>query len=343
MRNLGSGVASVMIENMTRERRRIPTGKQPIQELTIGDSKTTDLQGGWVPFARELLDGFQGLRVTAVNNYAVAGDNAEAQLAKLQALGIPAGTNVAVIDIGTNDVQGNASAENTLYSLNLMVNLLQAAGITPIICIFDLWYATDLAQGLGDSANPTRNYGKGARTRQAIRNYALTKGCPVVDLPQRSGPVLPSLIGTDADTYLRDVIHPTDAWYRLKAHAIATKIAETYLPEMTIRVEEFPLPVYSPGGPLSRLQNGWTPDQTLTYTVSEDGMVSLGGALNGSTSDVILYKLPKNLLPKFRKKFYGQSNTGQGLIVLLDDGSMYIFSLGSATQIYLDGISYKFA
>lgn len=342
-RNLGSGVASVMIENMTRERRRIPAGKQPIQLLTIGDSKTADLQGGWVPFARELLDGFRGVRVTAVSNYAVGGDNAEAQLAKLQALGIPAGTNVAVIDIGTNDVQGNASAENTLYSLNLMVNLLQAAGLTPIICIFDLWYATDLAQGLGDPANPTRNYGKGARTRQAIRNYALTKGCPVVDLPQRSGPVLPSLIATDADPYLRDAIHPTPAWYRLKAHAIATKIAETYLPEMTMRVPEFPLPIATPAGPTARIQNGWVPDQVLTYTVSEDGWVRLGGALDpGTKTDgTVILTLPANLRPKNRVLIPCAGNAYTGTIVVLTDGSVLVVGVGGSSRLYLDNISFS--
>ena len=330
------------ISYMTRTRRAKPVGKAGMTLLAIGDSKTADIQGGWLQYCREALDGSCGVRVLNVVNNAVAGDNSLAQYNKLNTTGTQ-GASHAVVIVGTNDVQGTGgpAPATTIGNLEGIKTLLAAGFCRPIIGVFDMWYSKALAGG--SYGENTVKYEQGAETREAIRKWAATNGFPCIDLSQVLGPVFAYYLAfpDQVDPIYRDNIHQTAFANKIQGEAIARTILSDYLREMTPRVAETALAaVY--------LAGGWTAgNPAARYSVSDDERVHLSGRLAAGTKTdgTTVYTLPRNIRPKTSRQFLATGSSGSVVRVqIATTGVMQVYGVQAGdTYITLDGISFEAA
>ncbi|WP_174804338.1 SGNH/GDSL hydrolase family protein [Martelella limonii] len=334
----GDASASVKIELVSKNNRSISQTPAPSRLLIVGDSISAPIQGDWPSQMRQTMDGSFGLRLLEVVNVAVAGANSSDMVTEINNNGTRS-CNYGLVLIGTNDIQGGASAETTLGNLGFtdgdggLLSLLRASFCEPIVAIPPLWYT----QALSGQGGETFNYAAGARTRAAIVRLCAQRGIKCIDLQQALGPMIANYIAlADVDNGLRDNIHGTLATNRLIAMAFARALADKMFRKMT--------PEISPRSVPSLFQNGWS-SASARLRVSEDGVVTLSGGVNtGTKTDgTVFYVLPVNLRPSVDLVFITATNDAgdPARIDVQADGNITIRNISTATYVVLDGISWK--
>ena len=339
------GATTMSVAGWTKSQDAPNAGKQPVGITLYGDSLTADIHGGWPYAMREALDGSNGCRVMRVVNNAVSGYNSTQALALMQSVGV-AGFNFCVIGIGTNDIQQGFTPADTINNINAMVTICNAAGCVPIIWIPPLWYTqTEAGAGNGQASG---NSAGGMPIRSVLLRYCAVHSVACVDLTMVTGPIdvryLNSTGGvSNADSMVRDNIHPTAYSYRVIGTAIARRILGLLAPAANRAVAFQQL---SP-----TMQNSWT-DATsgsrISYAVSPDGKVSLAGvATAGTKTDgTAIFTVPEHLRPTATLRFAAMMNQSVApnyttCLVQMDTGGILtVYGATNANYIALDGISY---
>ena len=287
----------------SRARREIAGGKPSLKALLIGDSRTADDYGKILPYLRDYLDGACGLRADILNNYAVSGATAADQLATLTSLGVPAGTNLAVVDIGTNDINQGVALATTLANVQSILTAL--AGIPTVVCIPYLYYPPSIGVATGFTNG---HYETGSEFRAALIKLAVANGAKVLDFTQVLGPILPSYLANPSvlDPILQDNLHPTAFARKRIAFAMARAMLGAYKVRMSPEVDRQLLP--------NIWQNGWSSyaGNYARYSVSRDRRVNMNGIIQAGTitAGTVMGTLPKNLWPSSDVAFFGYSSAG---------------------------------
>lgn len=333
------------VSHWSKSTRQQAFGRAPFSIRVFGDSKSSPYHGGWQAAMKDALDGHAGIRLNAVNTYAVAGDTSGAQWTVMQAQGLGV-DNFIVINVGANDVQAGMTPADTTTYVNAMIGYVQAAGRIPVVVIPGLWYPNSLSgQGFA-----TTNYEKGAATRAALLalagNAATTSpGCLFVDEAEVLGPILADYVATpgETDARLRDNIHHTALAYRLMGVAIAQVIAGAWCPKVSTTVHDEELPA-------AGLRNSWTafsgePPRISVGERMGSGnrrRVNLGGILDSGTvtDGTIIYQLPQGLWPARTCRYRAQTNSGVCRIQIDNAGAVKIYDASGIDWVVLDQIEF---
>jgi lysophospholipase L1-like esterase len=254
----------------------------------FGDSTAETYPSSWDQYLKPLLDGYYGIRVATVTNYAVAGQDMNQQDASMAANGF-GNAYYVVVCAGTNNVQGGQTIANWKAIVQQMLTRITSTGRKPVIVIPWFWYGQAQAPGGGGQA--ALNYDKGAPYRMWLKRLAFESSAIVIDTTEELPIPAPSLLTSDPlAPYVRDNIHQDQQAHQLYAQAIAKAIADDYL-SLPGSVEEAPAAAI--------MANGATAGADLRFTYGKDGVVYLNGLLNVTTiaDNTIVIVLPRHLQP----------------------------------------------
>lgn len=267
-----------------------------------GDSKAAWRGDAWPIYLKDALEFGAGIRCWRVTNRAVAGHIAYEQ--RLVMAGDPVGdSNVVVIDVGTNDIQGQTVLASFIADVTAMIEQAQAAGCKVVLGIPSLWYTRTEA---GSRGQASVNYGRGAAYRSALFLLGAQKGCRVVDNTRFDGPVLGNYVNSASavdltnagDPVLYDNIHPTTETNKRRALGYGRAILGFYANKRG----NLYLPLHAMAGVTSNNWNAGTGGDTPSATISDDGRVQLSGTVTAGgaavrTDNTIVYTLPAYLRP----------------------------------------------
>jgi Lysophospholipase L1 and related esterases len=310
----------------------------------FGDSISAPRVDCWPNFLKDELEFSEGLRNWRIINKAIPGDNTAGQLAIMQSEGV-SDANIVVIAVGTNDGQGQTDLTAYKNNLTSMINICNAAGVTVILCKFGIWYTQTEAGSV--RGQPSANAEKAFRYRNTVARVAAETGAKLVDLTAIEGPIAAYYINPNlyvnmvgaGDSFLHDNIHPTTTANCVIARAVARAIMGTLASTRTER---------SPGMLVVNAQNNWlinTGDRPARVSLSNNGMVSLGGIIFKSTGSVangtLIATIPRNLAPIYTEQFMVYADT-QGVNVQVTPlGEIFLYGATTATNfIGLSGLTW---
>lgn len=345
-----AGSNGVQIKNWTLVTGKDALGEGLVNVLILGDSKTAPRTDCWPVFFREFLEGAGGLRVVGLSNYAIAGQDSNAQLTNLNNLGVPTTpitTNLCIIDIGTNDQQGAAAVSTLISNIAAMVAKVRLTNSNCkfLIASYSLWYTRTQTNGAFGQAST--NYDIGAKYRAAIMRYCADNGLGFVDLPSAmsyvvsmfSGFQTPNLAVNGNVDMMQDNIHPSSFAARLQGFVYARAAAGLLVPKASLATGWITVAA-------GAYSNSWTQfaGQPLKYRIDSDGFVHFNGVVNiGTTTDnTLVVQLPGDLSPRdpnirFTLPF---DNGVQARFEIDPNAAMRIFSktAGTATYFFADSI-----
>ena len=221
-----------LLQDWTLTKNKIQGGKQPLRIAIFGDSRTdANMPDTWPTWLRNYLDGWHGLRVHNITNYAIAGQVASQQAALCTPANI-ANSDVVIIDIGTNDIQVLTNEVTYFNTVKTMIQTCKTAGKYVVLGIPDTFYSQGQAgSGVGQA---TQNYGLGKYIRSKCLRLGAEMNVKVVDKMQCLGPIIahyinssltPNLASLNIDPIVYDSIHFTAFGQQLIAGAYARAIA----------------------------------------------------------------------------------------------------------------------
>lgn len=342
----GAGGQQMGLYDWTLTQSKEDTGKRPMSFAVFGDSRTAaGMPDTWPQWTRKLLDGWHGLRVHEIRNFAVSGNTA-AQQAVHCTTGNLSGVDIAIIDVGTNDIQAGTNPDAFYNTVKGMIQICHTAGKTVILGVPDQFYGLGQSGGSGQN---TTNYGLGAAIRAKVLRLASDTGCKIVDKQQILGPIMAQYINTslaggiaelDLDPIVFDNIHFTAFGQQLiggaYARAVAGVITKSRRNPLVKRPAAF-LP--------SVLRNGWTFSSTHPkWRRDSAGNVSLSGILvaGTKTAGTTIMVLPENCSPTETSRFPATADSGATALVLIDpNGAVLIYGIPPGAEwVSLDGISF---
>lgn len=320
-------------------------GGEMVSVRVYGDSKTADRYDAWPTYFKDMLDMTGGVRCWRVINRAVAGQ-AVAQQRTVMAGDSVGDSNVVIIDIGTNDIQGATAIATFLADLAAMVAQAKAAGCRVVLGVPSLWYTQGQAGARGQASTL---YDRGAQYRTRTLRLAAEQGVKVVDNTRYDGPVVanyvnPSLspdLTAAGDPVVYDNIHPTTETNRRRAWAYACAVAGYYTAPRD--------PMYLPLRAAGVAANGWAlTTQPPRVSVDSTGHVKWHGLVDSTgsavrTNGTVIMTLPQALWPLDTMRFRSASSAyGEALILSLSTaGELSIYGATTATWVSLDEISYS--
>jgi hypothetical protein len=341
----GTGQA-VTVSDWVRTRAR-PKAQSNFLSLAIfGDSLSQPRYDNWANYIKDSLDFTVGVRCWNINNHAVGGDSAAGQYTVMTGSGV-SDANVAIILVGTNDIQGQTTLANFKTSINQLIDYCQAAGVLVVIGVPPVFY-TQLQAGATGQASV--NAEKGAPYRSAIIRAAAEQGVPCVDLTRLMGPIVahyvnPTPLSPDlratGDSVVSDNIHPTTLGARIIADAFARSVAALFAGPTSS--------LYVPPHTMGTASSGWAVAlQAPRATITGDGLVHLYGLVNDPggathTDGTKVLTLPEYMRPKDVMRFRVLAqNSGDFAQVQVDTlGAVTIYGMASSTYFSLDGISFS--
>lgn len=330
----------------TLTRNKEDSGKRPMSVAIFGDSRTDkNMPDTWPQWMRKMLDGWHGLRVHEIRNFAVSGDVAASQAMHCTAENL-AGVDIVVIDVGTNDIQASTNPDAFYNTVKGMVQIAVTAGKRVILGVPDQFYGVGQSEGPGQAAV---NYGLGAAIRAKILRLAADTGSKIVDKQQCLGPIMahylnPAIPGgisaLNLDPIVFDNIHFTAFGQQLIAGAYARAIAG-----LITKSRREPLSKTPTALDHSVLRNGWTfPADHPKWRRDPSGEISLSGiiAAGVKTSGTVFAVLPENVCPPESGRFPVITDTGVPALLVVDSsGAMLVYYLAESTEwISLDGVSF---
>lgn len=154
-----------------------------------------------------------------ITNAGIGGQTSTQILGRLQADIIDKGCTVCVINSCMwNDISNAFTVEQTMTNVNSMLNLLQAAGVQPVVALM----TPDGRTG----SNTGRLTSMEQRNRRLL-NLAATRGVPVIDYQT---PLIDPATGTILTTYNADgTVHPTKTGYK-KMGEVAARVLDDLIP-----------------------------------------------------------------------------------------------------------------
>lgn len=193
--------------------KNMSAGGNLLNAAVFGDSISAPARGCWPNYARDCLDGSDGIRLYNIDNYAVGGNTAAQQYTIMQTVPIQ-NYNVVYIMVGTNDIQGGTNLATYLSTVQDMITYCVNNGATPIIGIPPMFYT----QGQSGRGQASVNYASGSTYRTGLKSLAYQNGLQVVETTKFLGPVLANYIDTvivgnpllAGDPVVVDNIHPSE-------------------------------------------------------------------------------------------------------------------------------------
>ena len=329
-----SGSRSLYVDGWTRKRKGAALPLSLITTGIVGDSRSDDrvytFHASWPSAYVRALDGTGGLRhpYDAVDNRAVAGENARQQLTRLQAVGWPQ-TYAFIAYIGTNDIQ--AQTNLAAFEADLRAILGGSSSPIKVVVVPALFY--DIA----DSGQATSNGGLGAGYRARIRRVCADLGVHVVDEALIYGILDPANAARDPgsfDPIYRDDIHQTAYAHMLLGRAVAAKVMSAILAPPALGTPWRALPA-------TALAAGTSFGNATEYRILDtgeidiDGRLAVASAVNGQT----VLTLPPILRPSRYARFFDLPTGSQAGIVrgVVDtDGTLKLYNLpGTVTNLDL--------
>lgn len=341
-----SGTPMITLQDWVVTKNTKQGGKTPIRLAIFGDSRSAkEMPDTWPNWLRAYLDGWNGMRVHEITNYAVSGDSIAAQAALCTGANI-ANADSVIIDLGTNDIQAGTSETTYATTLEGMITTCQTYGKEVIIGVPDLFYGRDQA-GAGVGQDTVGYYlGRGIRAK-CIRTAA-DKGCKVVNKMEALGPIVSNYINAsiegsyaslDLDPIVFDSIHETAFGHQLIAAAYARAIAGVVTTRSKINKEPTLLPA-------TGLLNGWTiAGDSPKWRRDASGEVSLVGLFYAGTiaDGTIMYTLDENIRPTQTVRIPCIATGNVFAMVNIDpNGEMSVYGLPvGATWIDISNVSFS--
>lgn len=344
-----SGTPSIVLGDWTVRKFSRQAGLAPCRLAIFGDSRVAaNMPDTWPNWLRAYLDGFNGMRVHQIDNFAVPG----ASIAEQALLCTPANianADVVIIDIGANNVQSGTQEDDYAAKLRVMHGVADALDIPVIMGIPDLYYGQQQAGvGVGQA---TTNYQLGKGIRAKCLRVAADVGAQVVDKMQVLGKITsqyinPATPGSVASLNLEprvyDSIHWTAAGQQLIAAEYSRKIVGIKMSRPSVSMRPTLLPA-------TNLANGWK-FETRPARIVRDvsgiarliGLIDIGSVVADST---IIYTLPENWHATQSGIYVCAAGGGGKTVTVAIDAftgqmSIYGFPVGAATWVSLDGISF---
>ncbi len=323
----------VTIGNWTRRTAlNEPTGVKPVGLLVIGDSLSEPWHMAYARQLREALYGYCGARVTLIDNYALGGQTSAQQLTKLTTSGVPAGTTHVVGTLGANDQQVGVAPSTLQTTWSSILSLVTAAGAKLHFVLGIMPYTRGDAPGHGSDFS---NYLNSHIYRTALLRWAADNGVSVTDTNATLPPQIPSYIGSDDDV-LRDNVHWAPVSMRSIAWHVARDLAGLITPKMSNAMPPVDMSPF--------FINGWAASGEFTISISRDGMVRLHGAITKSgASDQTVAQLPVEIAPSVERLFIAPDSSGGETtrVGITTGGALYVNGVGSATTVWVDGITWR--
>lgn len=330
------GLGTITISNMTKFTDTRASAGQFYRIAVFGDSLTADsMVNPWPSLMRESLDGSCGVRISKLDNYAIAGASSGGQRSVMDGVDL-GGYNITIIQIGTNDVQGGVSASTFLGNVKYMVDAALSKGNKVILGVPPLWYTQTEAPGHGQASTNAAG-GKEHRTglMELVAAYNSSR-VRLVDPGRVLGPILadyvnpalnPELVAQDRDSTVYDNIHLT-----YNARLVLAKLYGECILSYTApgsKDENLHDLVGFSGG-----NNGFTIDAGKTfYRPIDGGLVHLNMFLNHSgampgAGDVIC-TLPRAAWPEKDQYIVAWAGSGPNNVNLLiaANGTVSIYNM----------------
>lgn len=337
---------TITVNDVVRVRGGQYRGGQFVAVRVYGDSKTADRYDAWPVYFKDAMEFTAGVRCWRVINRAIAGQAISQQKALMAGDNV-ADSNLVIIDIGTNDIQGQTNLASFISDLNGMVTQAQNAGCLVVLGVPSLWYTQGQA-GAGKGQAST-NYDRGAPYRSAVLLVAAQKGCRVVDNTRWDGPILAHYVngslGLDltgaGDPVVYDNIHPTTEANKRRALAYAKAAAAFYANKRGT--------LYIPPHSMGATANGWaTAIQAPRATVSDDGQVKIYGVVNDPggatrTNGTTIFQLPPYLYPKdtLRVPCVSAVASEDVYVNVTTGGAVQVYGATSSAWVDISGISFS--
>lgn len=346
-----TAASTVTLANWTRMSRKLSAGMRPLNLMVVGDSITDGtIHGSWPGYMREALENTLGIRVEAITNLAVSGDNSAQQLTRVAAA-VTGGIDAMLILVGANDIQGAVPVSSYLSNIDQMLTLARNNDMIPIVGIPTMFYGRAQAALAGGMGQDVANYEFGSHHRTALLHWLAAHAVkPVTATLEDLGPVLADYLNSGTkDAIVMDNIHPTALGRRLIGYAFAKAVAGTFNPAVhrSIPRQQVVASWVNPVGSMTQ------PGNEVTFSVDNGDRVTWGGwcklasaATPGMLVEVM--RVPRALWPNGVVRINAKATASGGTpigetvtIILTADGIMQVwFDTATPGGFYLDGMDY---
>lgn len=331
-------VTAISMQGFARARNIVTGGKRDISILTVGDSLSEPIQGGWQSALQEAMDLTDGIRINAVINQAIGGQTSAQQLSILQSQGVQ-GCQYVFLNVATNDIQQGVSPATTISNVSTMIDYVRAQGAIPITWIPPLWYPNTFTSGTGQN---TSGYQAGSALRVLLLRLAGTKSCKCVDMTQVMGTTVAdyrnNYITAGFDPVLRDNIHPTTYGYRMIGWTLAKALLSLHGGVISREQDQTFLPS-------SGLKNGWGMTfEPPTFCFNSSGELKLTGVLDAGTvtAGTVMYTLPETMRPVRTSRTMVPTNNGSCSIQVATNGDISLITAATgAIWVSIDVPAFK--
>lgn len=333
------GTGSVTVNDWVHRRHTVASKGKLISVSVFGDSITAPGNyAAWPEVMQSILDSNNGIRIANVYNYAVNGAASSAQLTFVNSTNL-AKSNVSLIMLGVNDIQGGVSVAILKSNITTMVNTCLANGNIPIVAIPTMFYSQ--GQTTPTKGQATTNYSAGAPYRQAVLRTCAEMNVKVVDLNSQLGPILGNWNNTTlgipyGDGIVFDNIHPTSNGRYLIARAFAAAILGLYVTDRDDTTAGM-LPV-------GNLLNGWVMNTNpVGFSVDQQGRVFFFGSFHQPGSTAItdgtsIYSLPPQLRPLSSAIIAVANEYTLCRITVGTDGAIRVYGMTGGLTLAMDGV-----
>ncbi|NYT67992.1 SGNH/GDSL hydrolase family protein [Pusillimonas noertemannii] len=321
----GSTGTSLKVQDVVKT--RYATAVHGVRGLNIavfGDSITAGggvqhVYGSWPEQLRKMYDGAAGMRIKTINNFAISGDSSAGQKALCTSANL-VGSDIVMVLVGTNDIQGAVPATTTTSNVADMIDTCLNAGKPVIVGLPPMFYPNTFT-GTGQN---THGYSIGGPTRQALARLCAVKGVRCVDSMGGLGNVAPLYLSSvSQDGMVFDNIHPTYFGRLTLAQLFGNALLGIFAGERQVIQSRQSL---TDAG----LQNGATfTTERPSYVVDHmSGTVHLAGRIDipaGYTTGTIVYTLPEALRPGSTVQFSQPNSTAMSILQIAPDGNVRFF------------------
>ncbi len=305
---------------------KIPKGSKEINVACIGDSITFGSWDNitWPQLLSSCAQNMHGIGRVNVDNFAVGGKN-------WAYYGSGGGSTIdytpydyVLIQLGTNDVQGNTNPTNLELSVNTVLQKIIDDGAVPVVSMFPIW-TTIANTGTGVNAvNPE----KAGKFRAQIKDLALAKGAIIANALTYFGA---------NESWLSDNIHPSTEGQVSIATAFAAAIKDAVESPQTEIGESSK--IYLP------LSGTWTnfneaTHEPLSISVDNSGTVTIQGSISGGSVGNEIAVIPERYRPSRRVISAISANGAFGEMVVAPAGDIVI-SVGDTSGIVSLSSSFK--
>lgn len=318
-------------------------GSKPLRVLVSGDSITDNsVQHSWAKYLQMIL-GTAGVQVAEINNFAVSGTTAAAQLALLQTVG--AGYDYCLIQIGVNDIQSGTDFGDFVSTIINMVTYAKGIGAQPIVGIPTSFYSRAEANANGQSGGQNTSNNASIHTYRAglMRAVAAAGGLLNLEPMKAYGAMtakwLSSVPYSTNDRIVVDNIHPSPWGSMMLAQGWARSILGHMVRPDTTKSEPYePMPDSWLSSGFGLISKPYIRGRELRGILSLNSTIVSDGAVAGTFPPSI--RVPTVRMIPVTAISSGGLPVGVCSMYIGPDRKFYFFNLPSgATMVSLDGVT----